>query len=150
MRRITYSLTLVFSLMFVPLGQFAHAQSQDAQHNHASVSEAPAPQTEADAAQTAKIKEQVTKRLANKKTHVKIRMRNGSAVDGRITEAQDEWFSLTEDKTGRKVEMSYSAVQKVNGRGMSGRMKAGIVVAALAGAAAILAALVIHDLGNWD
>lgn len=124
------SLMLALTLIFVPLGQLAHAQSQSDQ-----------------TARAAKVRSEVAKRLANKKTRVKIKLADGGEFKGRIAEANDEWFTVVEDKTGKKVIMSYGAVEKLSGRGMGTFTKIGIVAAI---AVAVVAVAVVVALKNFD
>src|SRR5882724_12921229 len=77
--------------------------------------------------QTAKVKSEVAKRVGNKKTRVKIKLRNGEELKGRIDQAADNTFTITQDKTGKKIELVYSEVAEVKGRGMSTLTKVGIV-----------------------
>jgi hypothetical protein len=101
----------------------------------------------ADSARVAKVKSEVTKRLANKKTRVKLKLHDGSQVKGRLEQATDDSFSLTEDKTHRTIDIKYAEVDKVSGRGMSTLAKVGIVAAV---GVAVLAVVVIVALKNFD
>src|SRR4051812_29360464 len=69
--------------------------------------------------QTAKIRAEVARRVDNKKTRVKIKLLTGAELKGRIDQATDDAFTVTEDKTGRKVDLKYSEVAAVKGRGIS-------------------------------
>src|SRR5689334_15487787 len=86
----------------------------------------------------AKIKAAINKRVTDDKTHVNLRLRDGSEVKGRLNQAGDDGFSFTKDKSGQPVSLSYTDVQKVNGRGGLGTgAKIGIIAAIVAGVAAI-------------
>lgn len=121
---------LAFTLLALPVFRLAaHAQSGAA-----------------DA--TTKVKTEVAKRLANKKTKVKVKMRTGEEVKGQIDQSDDNGFTLTQDKTNKKVQISYAEVLKVTGRGgLSTAAKIGIVAAIAVG---VLAIVVIVAVRNFD
>ena len=123
------SLALVSMLVLTPLAQAARAQ----------------PQTNPD--QAAKIKAEVAKRIANKKNHVNIELRNGDKLKGRIEEADDNKFTIRQDKTGNKIDLSYRDVMKVKGQGLGTGAKIGI---ALGVAAVVVAVVVVVALRNFD
>jgi len=123
------SLVLALMLFLTPLAQTARAH----------------PQTNPD--QSAKIKSEVAKRLANKKNHVNIELRNGDKLKGRIEQADDNKFTIRQDKTGNKIDLSYSDVQKVKGQGLGTGAKIGIAVGV---AAAVVAVVVVVALKNFD
>lgn len=124
------AIVLALIVALVPLVQTARGESQS---------------TAGD--QTAKVKSEVSKRLANKKTRVQVKLRDGSQLKGRLEQATDDGFTLTEDKTNKKLELAYSAVEKVSGRGMSTMAKVGIGAAVAVGVVAIL---VVVALKNFD
>ncbi|HKB64403.1 MAG TPA: hypothetical protein VKC61_01020 [Pyrinomonadaceae bacterium] len=123
------SLALALMLVLTPLAQVARAQ----------------PQSNPD--QSAKIKTEVAKRIANKKNHVNIDLRNGDKLKGRLEQADDNKFTIREDNTGNKIELSYSDVLKVKGQGLGKGAKIGLVVAA---AAVTLGIVVYLGLRNFD
>jgi sRNA-binding regulator protein Hfq len=123
------SLALAFMLVLTPLAQTARAR----------------PQTNPD--QSAKIKSEVAKRLANKKNHVNIELRNGEKLKGRIEQADDNKFTIRQDKTGNKIDLSYSDVLKVKGQGLGTGAKIGI---ALGVAAVVVAVVVVVALKTFD
>src|SRR4030095_12789826 len=114
------SLALAFMLVLTPLAQTARAQ----------------PQTNPD--QSAKIKTEVAKRIANKKNHVNIELRNGDKLKGRIEQADDSRFTIRQDNTGDKIELSYNDVLKVKGQGLGKGAKIGLAVAVAAVALGIM------------
>ena len=124
------SLTLAFLLIFMPLARAAQAQAKSGAVD-----------------QTAKVKSEVAKRVDNKKTRVKIKLRNGEELKGRIDQASDNTFTITQDKTGKKVELVYSEVAEVKGRGMSTFTKVGIIAGV---AVVVLAVAVVVALKNFD
>jgi predicted extracellular nuclease len=121
------SLALAFMLVLTPLAQVALAQTQT------------------DPA--AKIKAQVAKRIANKKNHVNIDLRNGDKLKGRLEQAEDNKFTLRQDKTGNTIEVSYADVLKVKGQGLGTGAKIGIAVGV---AAVVVAVVVVVALKNFD
>jgi sRNA-binding regulator protein Hfq len=123
------SLALALMLFLTPLAQTTRAN----------------PQTNPD--QSAKIKSEVAKRLANKKNHVNIDLRNGDKLKGRIEQADDNKFTIRQDKTGNKIELSYSDVLKVKGQGLGTGAKIGIAVGI---AAVVVAVAVVVALKNFD
>jgi sRNA-binding regulator protein Hfq len=123
------SLALAFMLVLAPLAQTTRAQ----------------PQTNPD--QSAKIKTEVAKRIANKKNHVNIELRNGDKLKGRIEQADDNKFTIRQDKTGNKIDLSYSDVLKVKGQGLGKGAKIGLAVAV---AAVALGIIVYVGLRNTD
>ena len=66
-----------------------------------------------------KVKTEVESRLNKKEEHVKVKLRSGSQVKGRITQSSATGFTLVEDKTGSRTEIAYTDVSNVEGRGMS-------------------------------
>ena len=65
------------------------------------------------------IKTNIARRLRDEKTNVTIKLRNGSELKGRITQAAENMFTLKEKKTGTQRHISYADVTKVNGQGLS-------------------------------
>jgi hypothetical protein len=125
-----FTMLLALVVAMVPLVQVAQGQTQST-----------------EAVRIAKVKSEVTKRLANKKERVKLKLHDGTEVKGRLEQANDGGFTLTEDKTNKKIDLAYSVVDKVNGRGMSTLTKVGIGAAIAVG---VLAILVVVALKNFD
>lgn len=101
-----------------------------------------------DEQNTASIKATVEKRLANKKTKVKVKLRAGEEMKGRIDQSDDNGFTITQDKTNKQVQISYAEVQKVSGRGgLSTAAKIGIIAGIAVG---VLAIVVIVAVRNFD
>ena len=94
-----------------------------------------------------KIKTDVTRRLRDDKANVTVRLRNGSELNGRITQAAENMFTLKEKKTGAQRDISYTEVTKVRGRGLSKGAKLGILTGIITGAV-IIGALI--SLKNFD
>jgi hypothetical protein len=83
-----------------------------------------------------KIKDEIARRFRDDKRNVTLKLRNGSDLTGRITEAAESWLSLKE-KTGTQKEISYADVTKVKGRGLSKGAKFGILTGIISGAVII-------------
>ena len=95
-----------------------------------------------------KVKTEVESRLRKKEEHVKVKLRSGSQVKGRITQSSDTGFSVIEDKTGSRTEIAYADVSNVEGRGMSKTKKILIGVGIGTG---VFIALVAYALTHyWD
>lgn len=121
---------LSFILILVPLGRVVSAQGQAT-----------------DIKKTAEVRSEVAKRVSNKKTRVKIKLRDGKELKARINQANENGCSVTDEKTGKQIELVYSDVVAVKGRGMSTGMKIGIIAGV---AAAALAIAVLVALKNFD
>ena len=93
-------------------------------------------------------KAEVVERLNKKETRVKVKLRSGSEVKGRITQTGDNSFTLTDEKTGSRSDIAYTDVLNVEGRGMSKKKKAFIAVGV---GVAVFAALVAYAVTHfWD
>ena len=62
-------------------------------------------------------------------------------------EADDNKFTIRQDKTGNKIELSYSDVLKVKGQGLGKGAKIGIAVGV---AAVVVAVVVVVALKSFD
>ena len=125
---LTFSLGVLLAL--APLGPAAHAQQQTSDIN-----------------ETAKVKSEVARRINDEKERVKVKLRNGSELKGRITQSSENSFTLTDEKTGSKTDIGYSDVAKLDGRGMSRMKKFGIIAGVTV---AVLVVLVIIAVNNFD
>jgi len=123
------SLVIAFSLILAPLLHVAQGQTQ------------------ANDADAAKIKVEVEQRLAHKKNHVNIELRNGSKLKGRIEQADENKFTIREDKTNQTTELGYGDVVKVKGQGLGKGAKIGIVVAS---AVVVVGVVVYLGIRNTD
>ena len=92
-----------------------------------------------------RIKTDIARRLRDAKTNVTVRLRNGSELKGRITQAAENMFTLRQKNTQRDI--SYADVTKVKGNGLSKGAKFGILTGIIAGAV-IIGALI--SLKNFD
>ena len=100
MTRRLLTLSLAFAILLTPLGPAVHGKKK--------------PDETPD-----KIKTEVESRLRKKEEHVKVKLRSGSEVKGRITQSSDNGFTMTEDKSGSRTDIAYADVSNVEGRGMS-------------------------------
>lgn len=88
--------------------------------------------------QSEKMKEKVQKR--GERSHVKVTLKNGTVVDGNISNIEGASFEVTYKKTAQASTISYDDVQKVGGPGLSTGVKIAIGVGIGIGiAAAVLA-----------
>lgn len=92
-----------------------------------------------------RIKTDIAKRLRDAKTNVTVRLRDGSELKGRITQAAENMFTLKAKNSQRDI--SYADVTKVKGNGLSKGAKFGILTGFIAGAV-IIGALI--SLKNSD
>ena len=132
MKRKLCVLVLGFALFAMPLRQV--------------VGQSPSGQPSKLDSEIAKIKAAIGKRVTDDKTRVNLRLRDGSEVKGRLNQAGNDGFTLTKEKSGQQMNLSYADVQKVNGRGGLGTgAKIGIIAAIVAGVAAIFVIKAARD-----
>lgn len=128
MKRTPTTLFLAYAIVLSSFGPTARAQSTLTAETNA--------------------KAEVVDRLNKKETRVKVKLRSGSEVKGRITQSGENSFTLTDEKTHSASDIAYSDVLKVEGRGMSKKKKALIAVGV---GAAVFAALVAYAVTHfWD
>lgn len=94
-----------------------------------------------------RIKTDIARRFRDGKTNLTVRLRNGSELKGRLTQAAENMFTLREKKTGAQRDISYADVSRVSGQGLSKGAKFGILTGIVAGAV-IIGALI--SLKNFD
>ena len=95
-----------------------------------------------------KAKTEVVNRLNRKETRVKVKLRNGSEVKGRITQTGENSFTLTDEKTHSASDIVYADVVNVEGRGMSKKKKMFIAIGV---GAAVFAAMFAYAFTHiWD
>jgi hypothetical protein len=129
MTRRVLTLSLAFAIVLTSLGPAAYAKKK--------------PDQTPD-----KVKAEVESRINKKEEHVKVKLRSGSEVRGRITQSNANGFTVVEDKSGSRTEIAYADVSNVEGRGMSKTKKTMIGVGIGAG---IFIALVAYALTHfWD
>ena len=103
----------------------------------------PAARAQSNLNAATKAKAEVVDRLNKKETRVKVKLRNGSEVKGRITQSGENSFSLTDEKTHSASDIVYADVLNVEGRGMSKKKKTFIAIGA---GAVVLAAVTAYAL----
>ena len=132
MKRKLCVLVLGFALFTMPLRQV--------------VGQSPSGEPSKLDSEIAKIKAAIGKRVTDDKTSVKLQLRDGSEVKGRLNQAGDAGFTFTKEKSGQPASLSYADVQKVSGRGGLGTgAKIGIIAAIVAGVAAIIVIKAVRD-----
>jgi len=130
MRNLLSSLSLTFALIFSAVVQSALAQNQ----------------TLTDSKIEA-LKTEVARRLANGKERVSVKLRTGTEIKGRITQANASSFTIMLEKAGQQTEVAYGEVAKLTGRGMSKWTKIGLI----AGAAVVVVVVIgIVSVRNFD
>ena len=129
MKRTLTTLFLAFTITLAPFGPVVRGQS-------------------AHASDPAKLKAEVERRLNKKEERVKVKLRNGSQVKGRITQTNDNGFTLTDEKTGSHSDLAYADVLDVEGRGMSKKKK--ILIATGIGVGIIITVVAIALTQDFD
>ena len=92
-----------------------------------------------------KIKTEIARRIRDQKANVTVRLRNGSELKGRITQASENMFMIKEKKTGTRRDISYVDVMSVKGKGLSKGARFGILTAIISGAVIIGALISLKD-----
>ena len=94
-----------------------------------------------------KIKAQIQKRGTGEKATVKITLRDRTEVKGYISQIDADSFQVTDKKTGKASTLTYDAVDRVRGGGLSRGTKIAIWVG-VGAAVAIGLALMAHTLNH--
>lgn len=85
-----------------------------------------------------KVKAAVLKRGTSEKKSVRVKMLNGTKMKGYISQIGEDSFTLKGSKTKQPKVIAYRDTAKVEGRGLAGGARVGIIVAAAAGATLIV------------
>ena len=93
-----------------------------------------------------KVRTDIERRLRDAKTNVTVRLRNGSELKGRITQAAENMFTLKEKNGGTQRHISYADVTRLKGQGLSKGAKFGILTGILAGAVIIGALISLKNI----
>jgi hypothetical protein len=128
------TIILIVSLVSLATGvqAFARGKGKD-----------PVPQAE-------KIKAKVAKLGTGEKAKAKVKLHSGEKLKGYISNAGANDFTITDKKSGQSKTLAYADVDEVKKPGLSQGSKIVIIVVISAVAtAAILAALVLHDLNKF-
>ena len=104
-------------------------------------------ETPGDIQRAAKIKAEVTRRSTGKKTWVKVKLKSGQEVNGRIGQVTDNTFTVIVDKTGDRTEIAYNAAVSVKGKGLNKGVKIGIIAAAVV---VVVVVVAVVSLKNFD
>jgi hypothetical protein len=94
-----------------------------------------------DTASTAKIKAEIGRRGTGRNARVRIKLHNGQQLLGRIDQASDNNFTLTDEKTGKSTHVAYSEVRSISARGLSKGKKVGIIAALAVGVVVLVGVL---------
>lgn len=150
MKRKLWVLVLGFALLSMPIRSVV-GQSQ----SNPTTSQTAQPATQSNEPskldrEIAKIKDAISKRVTDDKTKVKLKLRDGTEVKGRLNQASDADFTLTNDKGSQPMTFTYADVQQVNGRGMSKGAKIGIIAGIVVGVFAILVYKAVKDFDPFE
>ena len=91
---------------------------------------------EKDASLTAKVKSGVNQLGTGRETRVKLKLRDKTRLSGFISEANDEYFVVTDLKSGAETKVAYPDVTQVQGNNLSTRTK--VIIGASIVAAVII------------
>lgn len=94
----------------------------------------------------AKVKDKIVKRSKGKDRNIKLKLSDGRTLGGEVTHAGEDAFVLEHKDTKQSATIDYRDVAKVKGKTLS---TTGIIaIGALAGAAAIVLAVVLLPICN--
>ena len=94
--------------------------------------------TGGNAANGEKIKAEVLKRGTGEKKRVRVKMLDGTKMKGYISQTREDSFTLTDSKTKQSTVIAYRDAARVEGRGLAGGAKIGIIVGAAAAATLVV------------
>lgn len=96
-----------------------------------------------------KVKAEVVKRGVNEKKRVRVKMLNGTKLKGYISQIGEDSFTLTVSKPNQTTVIAYKDVTKVEGGGLSGGARVGVIVgAAVGGTVLVLYLLFLNAVKN--
>jgi hypothetical protein len=113
MSKKSLSIVLIGLLMFSANTSFIFAQTKTDDNKASNVE---------------KVKAGVLKRGTSEKKNVRVKMLNGMKLKGYISQIGDDSFTLTDSKTKQPVVIAYRDTARVEGRGLSGGAKIGIII----------------------
>lgn len=117
-------LTLALSCLLIMTANFSFVSGQTKTANNASTA--------------AEIKANVLKHGTGENQRIKVKMLDGTKMNGYISEAGEDAFNLTDSKTKQTISIAYRNVAQVKGSGLSKGAKIGIGVGIAAGIAAVV------------
>ena len=98
-----------------------------------------------DPGQLAKVKAQVAKRGTGEKARITVELRDHKEVKGYVSQAGEDNFVVTDQKTGTKTTIPYRDVAQVKGKGLPLAAKIGIGGGV---GVVVLAIVVVHAFNN--
>lgn len=103
---------------------------------------------EKEAARASKVRQAVARLGSGEAARVRLELRDGSKLDGYVSAAGEESFTVTDAKTGAATAVPYPQVKKVNGNNLSTGAKVAIGVGFAAAVIVILWAVADKDFSN--
>ena len=96
-----------------------------------------------------KVKAAVLKRGTSEKKAVRVKLLNGTKMKGYISQIGDDSFTVTDSKTKQQTVVAYRDAARVEGRGLSGGARIGIIVGvAVTATAVVLFLAFLHAIRN--
>ena len=102
-------------------------------------------QTLTDSRDAEKVKAEVVKRGTNEKKRVRVKMLNGSKLKGYISQIGDESFTIISSKNKQPTVIAYRDAKKVEGGGLPGGAKLGIIIGAAVGGTLLIIYLAFEN-----
>lgn len=94
----------------------------------------------------ARVKAKVIKRSTAKNTYIKVKMLDGRKLNGEITQAGEDSFTLTNSKNKQSTSIAYRDVAQVKRKGLSATEI--IALGVVTGAAAIVLTVILIPICN--
>ncbi len=106
--------------------------------------------TTGDASTAAKIKANVLKRGTGEKKRIKVKLFDGTKINGYISQTGDDSFTLTDSKTKQITSINYRDVAQLRSKGLSTPANIAIAVGVGAGITVALILAVFAATGGSD
>jgi hypothetical protein len=103
--------------------------------------------TDNETSAAARIKANVLRFGSGEKSRIKVRMLDGTKMDGFISQTGEDSFNLTNSKTRQSTSIAYRDVAQVKGIGLSKGAKIGLGVGIAAGA--VVAVVIAIFIGRY-
>ena len=103
-------------------------------------------QTDKEVKFTEKVRAGILKLGTGPKARVRLELRDKTKLEGYVSEAGADSFTVADAKTGKTTSVEYRQVAEVKGHGMSAGKKIAIAVGAAAGVLGVLAIVVARGL----